>query len=340
MPKFNYPIPILVIAVFAEIAIVLATWVGVKQALLPIVGALLSIVIIYSFAVWAIGEIPLDSSSKSYCWDAVYLTSNQFDRASLSTFQIFCFTLLIIFSLVYILLLKEGELSNIPASMLLLLGIGAGNSVASKTTDAAKNRLSFDHWSWLRQRGWLKVYEEGCSDTGEKRNRQHTKWGDLLKTGPGMDVYKLQMAGFSVVIALAYLIKVLKTGDTSKFEIDSNMLSLLGVSNAVYVGGKIITPNSFGELNSKMGELIAAEKSLVEKVLADPGAIPSPSYDKAKLDELAPKVATQELNAYLVAARAAAVMLQSLFPGKEATRFGDKMANIKDNDLLPQWPLT
>ena len=74
---------------------------------------------------------------------------------------------------------------------------------------------------------------------------------------------------FSLVIGLSLLINgaTVDNADAfSKFEIDPNYLTLIGISQGVYVGGKAIGGNVFGELNVKLDKVRELELAFVTAV--------------------------------------------------------------------------
>ena len=275
------------------------------------------------FFAYLISVLALGRVGKSYSWNPVYLTSDAFDKASLSQFQIFGFTLLVLGLLVFV-LLRTGVLSDISTDMLLLLGISAAGTVGSKTAEVMKKRLSSENWSWLRNEGWLTVYEEG---TGQAADAKRARWGDLLKINASFDIYSLQLAVFSLLVALGIL-----TSDLNKlstFSVPPNLLALLGLSNVVYIGGKAITPNSVSELDKKVEALRDAEKKWAAKVLKD--VMAADEKDKVRK---AVETSPEEYLAYVTSAREAARMLTALY-GKQGTKFTTDP--IKDEELMPDF---
>lgn len=288
-------------------------------SLWPLIGAVIVVVGAYLLAVWALGRV-----GEKYSFDPVYLTSNRMDKASLSQLQVFGFTLLVLGLLTYYLLVTR-QLSDISPDILLLLGISAGGAIGSKITDTTKNRLSFENWAWLRHQGWLTVYEEGYSDSSQKTT-QNARWGDLLKTGESFDIYKFQLAVFSLLVGIALLI-----GDLSQlaaFKIPEHILYLLGLSNVVYIGGKAIAPNAFGELDKKVSELRGAERRWTAKIDSDTRSLP-PGEEKL---EKAKQEAPQEYDSYITIAREAARMLQAVYVKENDTKF---KIDLKDEELIP-----
>jgi len=282
-------------------------------------GAWIAVILAYLLAVLACWV-----SGRKYSWDPVSLTSGKSGRASLSKLQILGFTLLVLGVLVYV-LLRIGVLSDISEHILLLLGISAVGTAGSKVAGVMKNRLSFDNWSWLRNQGWLRAYEEGFSPPGQA---PRARWGDLLKTTGEFDVYSFQLATVSVVVAIALLTSDLTA--LASFTLPPNILALLGLSNVVYIGGKAVAP-SVDEFNQKMVALRKAESDWLAPVT---GVVAAQANQPAK-QQAAIAAAPAQYQAYLSAAREAARMLKSLYSATGDTRFTDP---ILDTELMPIFP--
>jgi len=295
--------------------------VWVSNGLLSFAGALAAVLLAYLVAVAVLGRI-----GKSYSFNPVYLTSGTFDKASLSQFQIFGFTLLVLGLLVFA-MLRTNVLSDISTDILLLLGISAGGAGGSKVAGIMKKRLAFDNWSWLRNQGWLTGYEAGL---GQAPDPHRARWGDLLKAEDGsLDVYSFQLVTFSLLVAYSLL-----TSDLEKlatFSVPPNLLALLGLSNVVYIGGKAVAPNSVGELDEKVRALRDAEKNWVAKVVA----VVSPLPDQPSKQGRAKTDAPAEYQGYITAAREAARMLKAVY-GADGTKF--EVEPISDADLMPAFP--
>ncbi|MGZ6292057.1 MAG: hypothetical protein ACXWMK_07710, partial [Syntrophales bacterium] len=193
--------------------------VRVSDRLFSFFIALIFVVLAYVIAVVLQGRV----GNKTWCIDPVYLTSGVNDKASLSQLQVFGFTLLVLGLLIFI-LFRTSELSDISQDILLLLGISAGGTVGSKVVGVAKKRLSSENSSWLRNHGWLTVYESGL---GQSTDCKRARWGDLLKTDGSFYVYSFQLATFSVLVAFA-LLKI-DLSALSTFSIPNNLLALLGL---------------------------------------------------------------------------------------------------------------
>lgn len=290
-----------------------------STSLLPLIGSVSLVLLAYLVAVLAVGRV-----GDRYAFDPVYLTSNGMDKASLSQLQVFGFSLLVLGLLAYH-VLTQGQLIDISSDILLLLGISAGGAIGSRIANTAKNRVSFENWAWLRNEGWLTVYEEGYSDATAKTT-QNARWGDILKTGESFDIYKFQLAAFSVLVGIALLTTDISQLD--KFVIPTNILGLLGLSNGVYIAGKVIAPNVFGELDKKVGELRRAESQWIAAIGPDTRSL---APGAAKLAAAKQEAADQYQN-YITIAREAARMLRGIYDKAGDTKF---TADPGDEELIP-----
>jgi len=92
--------------------------------------------------------------------------------------------------------------------------------------------LNEDTQRFLYAEGWF-----SGDNIGEIHDRP--RLGDLLLTNNRLDVYKFQMAMFSVLVA----IYILRTGatDLGEVKISETLLYLIGISQGVYIGGKAIS---------------------------------------------------------------------------------------------------
>ncbi len=282
-------------------------------------GALAVVVLVYLAAVAALGRV-----DGRHSFNPVRLTAGPRGAASLSQFQIFGFTLLVIGLLTYV-LLRTGVLIDISGDLLLLLGISAGGAAGSKVAGVMKKRLSFENWSWLRNRGWLVAYERGES---KPDSAPDIRWSDLLKTDGQFDIYSFQLATVSLVVAIALIASDL--GELASFDLPDNILALLGLSNAVFIGGKAVAPPSFGELDQKVVQVREAEQAWRTATAEEEAEAAAHTPDAGALQQAKARTAEREA-AYLAAAREAARMLKSLF-GAEGTKF--KGEPIRDEDLL------
>lgn len=139
-------------------------------------------------------------------------------RYSLSHTQILAWTLLVAFALTFV-WAANGELLSITPGFLVLLGISGSTSVLAKTLDHAKtDKPSPVLRSTPRLRDLVTVYDE-------KRKEEV------------FDLLRFQMLVFTLFTWLYSLVSVLRSEGLP--EIPENLYTLMGISSAAYVGGKL-----------------------------------------------------------------------------------------------------
>ena len=186
-------------------------------------------------------------------FNPVVLTAGSNGRGSATKLQIIFFSLLVI-GLVSYIWMSTGYLSDLSSTILLLMGISGLGATASAATEVSKDRLDFDNWGWLINRGWL--------PKGGVAEANHAQWKDIIMTDGEFDVYRFQMITFSIVVGMALLQAGGETTDLSTFTIPPALLGVLGLSQAVYIAGKLAAPPSISELNAQIAKLRTAESNL------------------------------------------------------------------------------
>ena len=188
------------------------------------------------------------------CLDPVVLSSGPNSAGSLARLQILFFSVLV-FGILTFILLRVGLLTALSTTVLLLLGISAFGAAASKAADNQKERLSFDNWAWLIRKRWLPPHGIASVTTA--------KWADIVTGSDGFDIYHFQMLIFSLVVGFG----LLKVGFTelATFEVPESLLALLGLSQAVYVTGKIVDQPTVQELDKALTDLRAAEDEFLKQ---------------------------------------------------------------------------
>jgi hypothetical protein len=69
--------------------------------------------------------------------------------------------------------------------------------------------------------------------------------------------------------------------ELASFEIPTTLLGILGLSQVVYIGGKLVMPTSLSELNIALTDLRALEKAYVDAALARQDPNPAAGGDAA-----------------------------------------------------------
>jgi hypothetical protein len=208
--------------------------------------------------------------------------------------------------LVY-LFVQTGSLSDLPESVLALLGVSASGTILSGLTNLNKGRLSFENWQWLKDQGWL------------TENRTPTRWTDLFLDEDGsFNIYKFQLLFSSILVGITLVLS--RGNNLLGFKIPENFPQLLGLSNIAYVLGKVVTPTGVPELDKQISELVILEKGL----------------KASTTNGLEPK--KEELANYLLKARNVAGMTKIVFTDMGGTKFDD-IKVIQDTELMPPWAL-
>ena len=182
--------------------------------------------------------------------------------ASLSSFQMLFFTLIVLWLSIFW-LLQSGVLVRLQGDLAILLGITGSGTVLGKATDNARSMLSQVNFAWIRRRAWIeKDLIEG--KYGDRRPRLF----DLITRDGKFDVSRFQSLGFTLIIGVALLWKGFhadvaeSTGvDAFEFSVGPTYLALIGVSQSLYVGGKFSDKDSTKQLDAKLDEVREKEKT-------------------------------------------------------------------------------
>lgn len=154
----------------------------------------------------------------------IWIVSGKVGGASLSLAQILLWSILV-FSASFYVLVVSGKLLDLTKDVLMLLGIAGGASVIAKVTASAKDGKG-----------------QALSGAMEKE----PKWLDLIKTEGRPDLYKFQMALFTTLAAVFVTREIYST---LEFPIlPAGLLTLIGISNGVYLTAKASSKTAFEEL--------------------------------------------------------------------------------------------
>ena len=148
------------------------------------------------------------------------IISTKWGGASLSQFQVLLWTLVVSLSVIYVMSLS-GTLIDISDGTLVLLGISGGVTLVSRIQSASPSNASSPP----------DEFEQQASPPNGSAN-----WSDLVVANGEIDVSRLQMLTFTLVVAFFVGIKVV-TGYAIP-DIPTNILLLMGISNGVYLGAK------------------------------------------------------------------------------------------------------
>lgn len=173
-------------------------------------------------------------------------------RGSLSTFQTLIFSLAVV-GLISLLLLQTGALVDLSGSILTLLGISGIGATIAKGTDGQRNTLSADNRAWLLRHSWVPMAKTVVDPSS-------ATWRDFFTTDGVFDVYRYQSFIFGLVV-IGGLVAA-GTSQLSTFVVPNTILGIVGLSQVVYIGGKLVTPTNISDLNDAIAGLRSDELKL------------------------------------------------------------------------------
>ncbi|WP_456821992.1 hypothetical protein [Bradyrhizobium sp. USDA 4502] len=179
-------------------------------------------------------------------------------KGSLSTFQTLAFSLAVA-ALITLLLLQTGTLVDLSGSILTLLGISGIGATIAKGTDNQRNTLSADNRAWLLRRGWIPMAKAVVDPS-------NATWRDFFTTDGVFDVYRYQSFIFGLVV-IGGLVAA-GGNQLSTFVVPNTILGIVGLSQVVYIGGKLVTPTNISDLNTAIAGLRSDEQKLKAAVVA------------------------------------------------------------------------
>jgi hypothetical protein len=179
-------------------------------------------------------------------------------KGSLSTFQTLAFSLAVA-ALITLLLFQTGTLVDLSGSILTLLGISGIGATIAKGTDSQRNTLSADNRAWLLRHGWIPMAKTVVDPS-------NATWRDFFTTDGVFDVYRYQSFIFGLVV-IGGLIAA-GVNQLSTFVVPNTILGIVGLSQVVYIGGKLVTPTNISDLNAAIARLRTDEQKLKAAAVA------------------------------------------------------------------------
>ncbi|MBK3665060.1 hypothetical protein JJE66_27990 [Bradyrhizobium diazoefficiens] len=227
---------------------------SIAIAVLTVFGA-------YFVAANAFGFATGQSLKGAQAWNPIRITASSDNRGSLSAFQVFFFTMLV-FAMLAFVLLRIGILSDLSTTVLELLGISGIGAAAAKGADSAKTAIDPANEAWLRGKGWY--------DGPSVRAATAPSFYDLISSDGVFDVYRFQSLLFTAAVGAALFIG--GVSQLSSFSVPANILGILGLSQVVYIAGKLVAPGTASQLNAVLTDLRTAEAEF--RAAAFAGATP------------------------------------------------------------------
>ena len=173
-------------------------------------------------------------------FNPIWFVSGKYGDASLSLAQSLLWTILV-FSASFYVLVVSGKLLDLTPDVLTLLGIAGGSSVLAKIAASVKD-------------------EEGREILNGEKNRMQIvpSWLDLFRSEGRPDLYKFQMALFTTLAAFFVIGKIFKTVQFP--ELPAGLLTLIGISNGVYLTAKSSSRTMYEKLADKNKKFKEAEE--------------------------------------------------------------------------------
>lgn len=188
--------------------------------------------------------------------DPIVITQDALGFGSLSRLQVFYFTLIVVATLTYV-FLRSGFLSEISDSILWLLGITGVSTAAVKLVSngrvAREDEITFTTDRWLHRHGIVFP-------------RRVPRWRDLLITGQEFNIFNFQSLIFSVLVGFWILSSAMQ--NLADLTIPPHLMILLGLSQALYVGGKALGSGADPrrKLNNAVTHAVASETKLLDSL--------------------------------------------------------------------------
>lgn len=142
---------------------------------------------------------------------------------SISKTQALFWTFLVAFSGVYVYILKAAFIM-IPNQILILLGLTGGTALASRINAVSKDPA---------------VPKEIMQEVRKEvqKGGRIPRLRDMISIGGRMNVYKFQMAVFTIITGIIVFVELIKSFNFP--EIPNTLIVLMGVSNTLYLGNEV-----------------------------------------------------------------------------------------------------
>ncbi|MDX3968267.1 MAG: hypothetical protein QHD01_16915 [Bradyrhizobium sp.] len=254
---------------------------------LSVFAVIAEVLVLYLWIAFALRKQDHTFGSFLYALNPAQVSAGPDGKGSLSTFQTLAFSLAVA-ALITLLLLQTGTLVDLSGSILALLGISGIGATIAKGTDNQRNALSADNRAWLLRHGWIPMAKTVADPSG-------ATWRDFFTTDGVFDVYRYQSFIFGLVV-IGGLVAA-GANQLSTFVVPNTILGIVGLSQVVYIGGKLVTPTNISDLNAAIADLRKAEQRL--KV----AAVAKKQGQVASLAEAIPLIGQDVYDAYRQKAR-------------------------------------
>ncbi|WP_291298419.1 hypothetical protein [Elioraea sp.] len=247
-----------------------------------VVGAL-ALVALVLIATAAVRRRMSPGLSVARSLDPLVIAQDGLGYGSISRLQVFFFSL-IVFGLLTYIALRTGVVAAISGDVLILMGIAAvgtagaalvGNTGPVATRTAETERTPADSGSGSGSLApETRIF---LAATGLVPLDRVAQWRDLFVARGEIDIFRVQAVVFSIFVGGTLVISGLE--QLAAYEIPPTVLGLLGLSQASYVGGKIVfrRPGDIAELDSAAATARAALAAIAA------GDTSAPMLDQARI---------------------------------------------------------
>lgn len=206
--------------------------------------------------------------------DPLVIAQDHLGYGSISRLQVLFFSL-IVFGLLSYIALRTGVVGAISGDILALMGIAAAGTAGAAmvgNTGPAATRGAGREEAPQGQEALSPETRRFLADTGLVPLDRVAQWRDLLVARGEIDIFRVQAVVFSVFVGGTLISSGLE--QLAAYEIPETVLGLLGLSQASYVGGKLVfrRPGHIAEVDEAAG---AARTALAAVAAGDhsPAAI-------------------------------------------------------------------
>ena len=153
---------------------------------------------------------------------------------------------------------------ELDSTILSLLGIAAGGAGLGRMAGYSRTQVTEENRTWAKLKKWIE------NDFTKAPPGRTPKFSDLFTSDQGLEISRFQAVIFSVIVGFSLLFAgatACNAEEFSDFVIDGSYLTLIGLSQGVYVGGKLVGPNLIAELNTKLDKVRKLELDFTKAVV-------------------------------------------------------------------------
>lgn len=184
--------------------------------------------------------------------DPLVITQDNLGYGSISRLQVLFFSL-IVFGLLTYIALRTGVVGDVSADVLTLMGIASAGTAGAAIVGNNGPAATRDASAGGEPQGQQALAPETRRFLAEKRLQpldRVAQWRDLLVARGEIDIFRVQAVVFSIFVGGTLINSGLD--QLAAYEIPDTVLGLLGLSQASYVGGKLVfrRPGQIAEVDA------------------------------------------------------------------------------------------